>query len=290
MAPAEGLVRQGMIRLQDMHRIIVAVDPAVTSGDDADETGIIVVAEGPHIEIEGSDTTCRINGCKKHGFVLADESGRYTPDGWAKVVADTFHKWRADRIVAEGNQGGEMVETVIRTVFPTAPFKRVHARQGKRTRAEPIAALYEQGRVHHVGSFPQLEDQLTTWTPDSGESPDRLDALVWGLVELGLTKFSGGREFIEALAVNCPHCEAPNAKGALLCGKCNGEMPIAEPEPEPEPQPEVVDPATELAPTPFSLTSGVSGFDVPSQGYNPNQAVIDAIRQYGPRPWTPFRR
>ena len=268
-----------------MRRIVVAVDPAVTSGDDADETGIIVVAEGPHIEVADSDAVCHIAGCKKHGYVLADESGRYTPDGWAKIVSDTYHRWGADRIVAEGNQGGEMVETVIRTVFPTAPFKRVHARQGKRTRAEPVAALYEQGRVHHVGAFPQLEDQLTTWTPDSGESPDRLDALVWGLIELGLTKFSGGREYIEALAVTCNACNAVNARDALQCVKCNADLP--KPEPEAEPEPDVVAPETELTPLPFSLTSGV---DVGTQGYNPNQAVIDAIRHFGPQPWTPFYR
>ena len=273
------------INLGDMRRIVVAVDPAVTSGEDADETGIIVVAEGPHIVVEGADTACKTANCKKHGYVLSDSTGRYTPDGWANIVTREFHHWKADRIVAEGNQGGEMVETVIRTVFPGAPIHRVHARQGKRTRAEPVAALYEQGRVHHCGSFPQLEDQLTTWTPESKESPDRLDALVWGLVELGLTKFSSGREYIEGLAKECPQCEALNKQGALVCQKCSAELPPAEPEPIPEPTPE-----TPLEPTPFSLSSNISGVNVPATQYDPNRAVMDAITQFGPQRWTPFRR
>ena len=273
------------ISLKDFRRIVVAVDPATTSGDNADETGIIVVAEGPHIEVEGSDINCRVDKCKKHGYVLADRSGRYTPTGWAEVVVEEFHKWKADRIIAEGNQGGEMVESVVRSVFPTAPFKRVTAKQGKRTRAEPIAALYEQGRVHHCGSFPQLEDQLTTWTIDSGESPDRLDALVWGIVELGLTKFAGGREYIEAMATECPSCNALNSKLALVCFKCNAELPQPEPEPEPEVDPE---PELQVAPLPFSLTSGV---DVQSSQYDAHtKAVMDAIQQFGPQQWSPFRR
>jgi Terminase RNaseH-like domain len=273
------------VKLSDMRRIVVAVDPATTSGDDADETGIIVVAEGPHIEVEGSDINCRVNNCKKHGYVLADRSGRYTPTAWAEVVVEEFNKWKADRIIAEGNQGGEMVESVVRSVFPTAPFKRVTAKQGKRTRAEPIAALYEQGRVHHCGSFPQLEDQLTTWTIDSGESPDRLDALVWGLVELGLTKFAGGREYIEAMATECPSCNALNNKLALVCFKCNADLPQPEPDPEPEVDPE---PELQVAPLPFSLTSGV---DVQSAQYDAHtQAVMDAIQQFGPQRWSPFRR
>jgi hypothetical protein len=273
------------VKLSDMRRIVVAVDPATTSGDDADETGIIVVAEGPHMELpDTGGAVCRLTNCKKHGYVLADSSGRYTPDGWARIVVQEFQRWKADRIIAEGNQGGEMVESVIRTVLPSAPIKRVHARQGKRTRAEPVAALYEQGRVHHCGAFPVLEDQLTTWTLDSGESPDRLDALVWGLVELGLTKFAGGREYLEGLATECPKCQQLNDKHALICQRCSEQLPQAEPEPEPEAPPEELS----LAPLPFGLTSG---YDVPSApNYDSNQAVMNAIRQYGPQQWSPFRR
>jgi len=263
------------ISLKNMRRIIVAVDPATTSGDDSDETGIIVVAEGPHYEVENSGILCTVANCKKHGFVLDDLSGKYTPDGWAHVIADAFHKWKADRIVAEGNQGGEMVETVVRSVFPGAPFKRVHARQGKRTRAEPVAALYEQGRIHHCGSFPILEDQLTTWTTDSGESPDRLDALVWGLSELGLTKFSGGKEWIESMAIECT-CGQLNERGRLRCSKCGAELEVPEAS-----EPELLEPEA------FTLTSGTQ---VGGMTYDRNQAVVDAIKQFGPQQWTPFNR
>jgi len=263
------------ITLSSLKRIVVAVDPAITSGDDSDETGIIVVAEGPHIELPDAGATCQLANCKKHGYVLDDVSGKYTPDGWANIVTEVFHKWKADRIVAEGNQGGDMVESVMRTVFPGAPFKRVHARQGKRTRAEPVAALYEQGRVHHCGSFPILEDQLTTWTTDSGESPDRLDALVWGLVELGLTKFSGGKEWIESMAVECS-CGQLNQRGNLKCSKCGADMPTDEPPEDPV-----------LTPEPFSLASGRTADDMT---YNRNQQVMDAIQQFGPQRWTPFGR
>ncbi len=272
------------MNLADMRRIVVAVDPAATSGPNADETGILVVAEGPHIEVAHSATVCRVANCKKHGYVLADCSGRYTPDGWANVVVEQYRKWKADRIVAEGNQGGEMVESVVRSVMPQAPFKRVTAKRGKHTRAEPVAALYEQGRVHHCGLFPELEEQLTTWTTDSRESPDRLDALVWGLVELGLTNFSGGREYIEAMAKSCLTCEQLNKVEALVCSRCGSELPEAEPEPEFDPE-VVVDAFVD--PIPFSL---VSGMDVPTKRLDPNQAVMDAIRQYGPQQWTPFKR
>ena len=272
------------VSLKDMKRIVVAVDPATTSGDDADETGIIVVAEGPHLEPADGGTKCTVANCKKHGYVLSDVSGRFTPDGWARVVIDEYTRWNADRIVAEGNQGGEMVESVVRSVMPSASFKRVTARQGKRTRAEPVAALYEQGRVHHCGSFPILEEQLTSWTVDSGESPDRLDALVWGLVELGLTKFSGGAQYIESMATECPSCGMVNDKRALLCQRCNFELPQAEPEPTPEEPPDDLP----IEPLPFSL---VSGRDVVSTNYDSHtRAVMDTIDQFGPKQWSPFNR
>lgn len=262
------------ISLDTLRRIVVAVDPAITSGDDADETGIIVVAEGPHIELENSGTVCRIANCNRHGYVLDDRSGKYTPDTWAHIVRSAFEDWKADRIVAEGNQGGEMVEQTIRTVFPSAPIHRVHARQGKRTRAEPIAALYEQGRVHHCQSFPKLEDQLTTWTPDSGESPDRLDALVWGLVELGLAQYGGARaarEWLESFWKNCPKCQLPNDLHLTHCTRCGAELPITE---------EVAQ-QSEVEITPFSLTSQ-------SKQPAPNPQVdqtLEMLRRLDNRPW-----
>ena len=152
-------------------RIVVALDPAITSTEDADETGIIVAAKGT----DGA------------GYVLADFSGRYTPDGWARRAVEAYRSWGADKIVGEANQGGEMVEATLRTVEPGVSYRAVHASRGKRTRAEPVAALYEQGRVHHVGAFPALEDQLCAALPDGGTGPDdRLDALVWALTELAL--------------------------------------------------------------------------------------------------------
>ena len=153
----------------DLLRVVVAIDPAVTSGEDADETGILVVGLGA-------------NG---HGYVLEDGSGRYSPGDWASRAITLYRRHRADRIVAEVNNGGEMVGHTLSTAAANLPYTAVHASRGKRTRAEPIASLYEQHRVHHVGSFPELEDQLCAWDAgDGSKSPDRLDALVWGLSEL----------------------------------------------------------------------------------------------------------
>lgn len=154
----------------DLKRIVVAVDPAVTSGEGSDDTGIIVAA----LARDGE------------GYVLDDLTCHLSPDGWARKVAYAYEKWTADRVVAEANNGGELLSTVLKTVNPGLPVKLVHASRGKQTRAEPIAALYEQGRIHHVGGFPALEDQLCTWVPGEADSPDRLDALVWALTELML--------------------------------------------------------------------------------------------------------
>lgn len=151
-------------------RVVVAVDPAVTAGEDSDDTGIVVVG---------------IDARTGHGYVLEDLTLRSAPDVWARRAVEAYHRWRADRIVAETNNGGDMVESVIRTVDPTVSFRQVRASRGKYTRAEPVSALYEQGKVHHVGMLPELEDQLCTWVPGE-DSPDRLDALVWAVTELML--------------------------------------------------------------------------------------------------------
>lgn len=154
----------------DMARVIVAVDPAATSGPESDETGIVVVGIG----VDG------------HGYVLDDRSCRMSPDGWARRAAQAYHEFEADRLVVEDNQGGEMVEFTLGTVDGTVPVKRIRAARGKRLRAEPVAALYEQGRVHHVGGLPQLEDQMGSFTGDGGEHDDRVDALVHALTEVML--------------------------------------------------------------------------------------------------------
>jgi phage terminase large subunit-like protein len=152
----------------ELKRIVVAIDPAASSAESADETGIISVGLG-------------IDGLY---YVLGDRSGRFTPDGWARRAWKAFDDFRADRIIYEKNQGGEMCASTLKTVRPNGPIKDVWASRGKQARAEPISAFYEQGKVFHVEPFTELEDQLCKWTPDSGESPDRLDALVWAMTEL----------------------------------------------------------------------------------------------------------
>jgi len=155
--------------LPDMRRVVVAVDPAGGASRTSDETGIVAAGVGT----DG------------RGYVLADASGRYTPDGWARAAVGLYRSLNADRIVAESNFGGQMVEATIRAVDGNLPVKMVHASRGKVVRAEPIVALYEQRRISHVGLLPGLEDQLCGWDPTvSGPSPDRLDALVWALTDL----------------------------------------------------------------------------------------------------------
>jgi phage terminase large subunit-like protein len=168
----------------DMDRIVVAVDPAATSGEEADETGIVAVG------------LARDEDGNNRGYVLADRSLRGTPDEWAAAAVRLYHELDADRIVAEKNQGGEMVEAVLKAKDRNVPVTLVTATRGKVVRAEPVSALYEQGRVHHVGRFDKLEDQMCLFTRDAdrtpGNSPDRVDALVWGLSSI-FTKLTGRR-------------------------------------------------------------------------------------------------
>lgn len=159
--------------LPEFKRIVVACDPAVTSAVTSSETGIIVAAKG-------------ING---HAYVLNDRSGRYTPNGWARELVNAYHHFDADRIIAEINNGGELVKLNVHTLDANVAYRGVTASRGKTVRAEPVAALYEQGKVHHVGTFGLLESQMTTYVPDSGlASPDRMDALVWAITDLMLGK------------------------------------------------------------------------------------------------------
>lgn len=172
------LEQQRVSRTPELARIVVALDPAVTSTEQSDETGIIAAGTG-ECACKGQPET--------HGFVLRDGSGRYSPDGWADKALSLYDDAEADRIVAEDNNGGEMVEYTIKTKRRHAPVKRVRASRGKDARAEPVAALYEQGMVHHVGELSELEDQLCSWVAHGGSrSPDRLDALVWAITELML--------------------------------------------------------------------------------------------------------
>jgi predicted phage terminase large subunit-like protein len=152
----------------DLRRVVVAVDPAVTATEESDETGIVVAGLG----VDG------------RGYVLADRSCRLGPDGWARRAWAAFDEFGADRIIYESNQGGDLVRHTLQTVRNNGSVHGVHASRGKRTRAEPVAALYEQGRVTHTTALDELEDQLCGWTPESGDSPDRMDALVWALTSL----------------------------------------------------------------------------------------------------------
>lgn len=152
-------------------RIVVAVDPPVTSHEGSDACGI-VVAGLCHAE-------------EKHAFVLADLTVKgFRPHQWAERVAEAYHRFEADRVVVEVNQGGDLVTDVLRTASSSIPVKAVRATRGKIIRAEPIAALYEQNRIHHACPLPELEDQMTSFTGAGFSSPDRLDALVWALTDL----------------------------------------------------------------------------------------------------------
>ena len=153
---------------RELSKVIVAIDPAVTSNEDSDETGIVVVGKDFNNEY----------------YVLEDLSGRHSADKWGRIAIQAYYQWEADRIVAEVNNGGDLVERLLRNIDPNVPYRSVHATRGKLVRAEPIAALYEQRRVHHMGIYPELESQMCTYTGDIKTSPDRLDALVWGLTEL----------------------------------------------------------------------------------------------------------
>lgn len=152
-----------------LRRIVVSIDPSGTATQNSDEAGVVVSG----VDMAGD------------GYVLEDRSGIMTPNQWGSLAVRLYHKWKADRIIAEVNQGWDMVEAVIRSIDKTVPITKVTASRGKVARAEPVVALYEQGRVHHVGSLPQLEDEMTGWdAATSNVSPGRIDALVWGLTEL----------------------------------------------------------------------------------------------------------
>ena len=161
--------------------VVVGVDPAVTSKEGSDDTGIIVAGKGA-------------NG---YGYVLGDYTVHDTPKKWAEAAITVYHKHEANTVVGEVNQGGDLVEMNIRAVDTSIPFDSVHASRGKAIRAEPISALYEQGRIHHFGTFPELEDQMVEWVPGSGKSPDRVDALTWSLSSLDLNNdnYSGSYDY-----------------------------------------------------------------------------------------------
>ena len=184
MADAEGALwtAQSLDRAQckavpDLDRVVVALDPAVTRGVSADECGIVVAG----VKMQGPPQDWI-------AYVLADCTVQGKgPSGWARAAIEAMDEFDAERLVAEVNQGGMLVEEVIRQIDPMVPYKAVHAARGKSARAEPVAALYERGRVRHVQGLAQLEEQMCQMTVHGFEgdgSPDRLDALVWAIHEL----------------------------------------------------------------------------------------------------------
>lgn len=155
-----------VLKAPDCERVVVGVDPTATST--GDEAGIVTA--GRH----GNDL-----------YLLADDSTQGSPEQWARAAVTAYHRHSADAIIAESNNGGEMVASVIAQIDSAVPVRLVHASRGKMTRAEPIAVIYEQGRAHHVGSFPALEDEQCLWVPGD-PSPNRMDALVWAATEIML--------------------------------------------------------------------------------------------------------
>ena len=159
----------------NLSRIVVSIDPAITSNAESDMTGIVVAG----VDQEGI------------AYVLEDHTGRYTPQQWAAKAVELYHEHMADRVVAERNQGGDMVRHTLHTEDENLPVKLVHASRGKMARAEPVSALYEQNKVKHVRGLNDLEDQMVQWEPlGSIGSPDRLDALVWALTDLSLNGYA----------------------------------------------------------------------------------------------------
>ena len=188
-------------------RIVVGIDPAVTSGEDSDFTGIVTAGYAA-------------NG---HYYILSDKTLKASPDTWARVALNEFELHKADRIIAETNNGGDLVVHLLNQVNPNVPVKKVTATRGKAVRAEPIASLYEQGRVHHVGYFSELEEQMCEWEPGvSKDSPDRMDAMVWAMTEL--SEGSATLTSLSSLGKLCPACSFPNLKSAGVCMKCGSTL------------------------------------------------------------------
>jgi phage terminase large subunit-like protein len=163
------LERTRVVKAPELVRIVVGVDPAVTNNEGSDEIGIVVAGKGT----DG------------HAYVLADYTLKGSPLDWAQAVITAYYLFKADRVVGEANNGGDLIETVLRTIDESVSYKSVHASRGKHLRAEPVVALYEQNRAHHVGNLPYLEDEQCTWEVGK-PSPNRMDALVWAITELAI--------------------------------------------------------------------------------------------------------
>jgi phage terminase large subunit-like protein len=199
----------------DLARVVVALDPAVTSSATSDEFGIIVAGEGR-------------NG---HGYVLGDYSMRGTPDECMRKAVTVYRQHQADRVIGEANNGGDFLEALLRTVDGAIAYRKVNASRGKAIRAEPVSAFYEQGRIHHVGIFAALEDELCTWTPADPKSPNRLDALVWAFSELrglSMSGFAAAYGVVTCGNTACGHAFSTDPGGGLhrtQCPRCHTPIP-----------------------------------------------------------------
>ena len=203
----QGLIERNRIsEVPPLSRITVSIDPAVSNTASSDETGILVC---------GSDA-------RGFGYVLGDFSFKGSPLEWARKAVEVYQEFKADSILVEVNQGGDMVSAVLRQVDPTLPIREVRVHVGKKLRAEPVAAMYEQGRIKHAGFFEKLEQQMTLWTPESPNSPDRLDAMVQGFSDLlGTANISN---YFNAIANFCGKCSLPMPKSFSHCSKCGSVM------------------------------------------------------------------
>jgi phage terminase large subunit-like protein len=201
-----------------MARIVVAMDPATTSGEKSDQTGIIVAGRG----MDG------------HLYVLQDLSMKGSPHACMAAVVKAYHNWQADCIVAETNNGGDYLENVLRQVDANVAYRTVRATRGKAVRAEPVSALWEQGRAHIVGCLPELEDQMAACTPPdangkdrkSKDPDDRVDALVYAATELQIG--ASAMLYLAAISKMCPKCDKPNVKRAMACKGCGTSLPDAD--------------------------------------------------------------
>lgn len=190
----------------EMARIVVGVDPAVTSGERSDFTGIVVAGRST----DG------------HLYILEDLTMKGSPHTCMTKAASAFHRWHADRIVAEVNNGGDYLEGVLRTVDTNVPYSTVRATRGKIVRAEPIAALWEQGRGHVVGCLPVLEDQMCSFTSDTKESPDNFDAMIWAATELNVG--ASALMYLNSISTMCLMCNLPSRKTAVACVHCGAAL------------------------------------------------------------------
>jgi phage terminase large subunit-like protein len=190
-------------------RIVVGVDPAVTSGEKSDNTGIVVAGR----TADG------------HLYILEDATMKGTPDQCMRKVVDVYKRWHADRVIGEVNNGGDYIGNVLRSVDPMVAYATVHATRGKVVRAEPISALWEQGRGHVVGIMPNLEDQMCSYTSDTKDSPDNFDAMIWACHELNVGV--SALVYLNAISTMCTKCDMPNSRKSTVCRGCGAVLESA---------------------------------------------------------------